>query len=336
MSRKTRWCFTINSGKQASEEVLKGIYESLFALKEKPLGIGYMVYQLERGEEGTLHIQGYIEYDKKDKNGKSLERTKTILGCTWAHLEGAMGNEQQCTAYCTKEESRVSGPIIWGTPRPGQGYRSDLVALSEKIKGGSNLHQLKEENAVDIIKYSKGIKELKFLVDKENSKHREDIKVEVYVGDAGSGKTYKAFKENEDSIYRLSKGNNANLWFDGYDGEKCLLIEEFDGYIRIDVLFQILDHYQYKIEMKGASTYANWTKVILTSNIPVDKWYPSILPEHEKALLRRLTKVLQFELPKNIPLNNEMYKSAKITEIDISNIFKKYNDPMDTPYKSGS
>lgn len=64
----------------------------------------YLVYQMEEGEEGTPHLQGYIEWTGR----KTLTACKKLL--PKAHWEPRKGTQEQAIEYCTKEDTRVDGP----------------------------------------------------------------------------------------------------------------------------------------------------------------------------------------------------------------------------------
>ena len=57
-----RWCFTLNK---------PGDWRPVF----KPEHMAYLVYQLERGEQGTLHVQGYVRFH----NRKRIQTVKNVL-----------------------------------------------------------------------------------------------------------------------------------------------------------------------------------------------------------------------------------------------------------------
>jgi len=84
------WVFTLNN--------------PLHAKLAMPDGGTYLVWQLESGKQGTVHLQGYVEFAKN----------KTLAGCKkWlpsAHWEQRRGTAVQARDYCQKEESRVDGP----------------------------------------------------------------------------------------------------------------------------------------------------------------------------------------------------------------------------------
>lgn len=86
--KKSRgWCFTLNN---PTEEEEKKILE---------LTCKY-VYQRERGEQGTEHLQGMLYWT----NAVHFNAVKKIL--PRAHIE-KMRNLKQSVLYCSKDESRI-------------------------------------------------------------------------------------------------------------------------------------------------------------------------------------------------------------------------------------
>lgn len=112
MSQKINWVFTINN---PTQEELNNIDGLVAENKAK-----YVVYQIERGQQGTLHAQGYVQLVNK----KRLRQVKEIVGRR-AHVEDAKGNPVQNRVYCTKEQGRERGPFEFGS-MSGQGKRKDL------------------------------------------------------------------------------------------------------------------------------------------------------------------------------------------------------------------
>ena len=56
MSQAASWMFTINNPTETPEEFLERIKDWTHLV--------YLVFQEERGENGTLHYQGYCELDR--------------------------------------------------------------------------------------------------------------------------------------------------------------------------------------------------------------------------------------------------------------------------------
>ena len=103
-------------------------------------GCKYAIYQLERGDSGTTHYQGYVQF----KTHKTLFGLKKINPrCHW---EQRNGSHQQAVDYCSKEDTRVEGPWTIGEAPVGRGKRTDLLAIKAKIDGGATIKQLWQED----------------------------------------------------------------------------------------------------------------------------------------------------------------------------------------------
>lgn len=72
--------------------------------------VRYLVWQLERGESGTPHIQGYIEYQQSMRF--SAVRNHLPRG---AHIEPRHGTASEASEYCQKPDGRIVGPFCHGT-----------------------------------------------------------------------------------------------------------------------------------------------------------------------------------------------------------------------------
>lgn len=62
-------------------------------------------FQMEEGNGGYLHYQGCLSLIVKHR----LSEVKNIMGFNYVHLEGVQ-NWIACKRYCTKEDTRISGP----------------------------------------------------------------------------------------------------------------------------------------------------------------------------------------------------------------------------------
>lgn len=112
------WVFTLNNPE---------------GLLELPVGGKYLVYQRERGENGTEHFQGYVEMVKR----ATLSTMKAWL--PRAHFERRRGTQKQARDYCMKEESRVGGPWELGTyVEMFAGKRSDIAEVRDFLMAGGS------------------------------------------------------------------------------------------------------------------------------------------------------------------------------------------------------
>lgn len=93
------WMGTLNNPGVAPEEHLRSIHVP---------GVTYVVGQLESGEEGTEHIQYYVNLDKP----QALSYMKKL--CPRSHWELARCDDAS-RKYVMKEDTRVSGPWEFGS-----------------------------------------------------------------------------------------------------------------------------------------------------------------------------------------------------------------------------
>lgn len=276
MSRSRNWMFTLY-GEDFKEETKLELAE--------PSACSYGVWQLERcPSTGRLHFQGYLHF----ANPRRLDSVRSVIGGS-PHCEVRKGSHKQAMEYCSKVETRVAGPWTIGS-EPEQGKRSDLDNCASAIKGGMSISEVRKEFPVQYIRYRRGIEALCHNEQREWSRNFRDVEVVVYYGRAGAGKTKKAVEESGNDYFILDQGER--VWFDGYEGEKILIIDDFYGWIKYGMLLRILDGYQYRCEIKGGFTYALWNKVYITSNKHPREWYTQGMTP---ALERRITNIINFE-----------------------------------------
>jgi len=116
---------------------------------------------------------------------------------------------------------------------------------------------------------------------------------EVYVfwGPTGTGKSRRAW--DEAGLHAYPKDPRTKFW-DGYQSQKHVIIDEFRGVIDIANLLRWFDRYPVIVEVKGSSACLVATKIWLTSNLAPEFWYPDADPATVAALFRRL-KIEEFK-----------------------------------------
>lgn len=279
---KKGWCFTcydLNKYDEWKTMELKSIV--------------YMCYQEECcPSTGKLHLQGYLEY----KNETTMMKIKKCLNSNEVHLEPRKGTKLEAKNYCCKSETKTKEFVELGDNtifESTQGTRNDIKDLYELIKDGKTDYELQEFNPSAYGKYYKGLERMRNnLLSKDCGKF-ENINVNIIYGKAGCGKTsYIYEKHGQDNCFKLEKGNGDNIWFDGYKGEKVLIIDDFYGWIKYSKMLNFLDGYKMRLEIKGGVTYSNWNHIYITSNESPDKWYKQGLTP---ALKRRINTVFNMK-----------------------------------------
>ena len=295
------FCFTINKtdGVELKIDTKNGKWEF----------VKYCVWQYEIGEKNGLeHIQGYIEMSKVIR----WAGLRKILGSKTVHIEKRLGTSLQARNYCMKDATRKNKTVpfeygVWVPKRRGE--RSDLITLKQDIfeRKCSILYIMRNHTEL-WLKYSNSIKlmvgeaRLQSVVAVERF-----VDVEIHYGQSGAGKSYHVSHKYKDKVYRLDIDCGI-LWFDGYKGEKILLIDEFEGNIKYSNFKKILDKYKYRCQIKGGYVWAEWEKVYIISNSKPNKWYKKNLA----ALKRRVNKIYRYDFVTQV--KNEPWKYKIVEE----------------------
>jgi len=218
-----------------------------------------MVYQREKAPTtGKLHWQGAFKVC--NANGITVQSAiKLCLG----HITGANGTWQQNVEYCTKEDTRVSDPVILGTPPRTPKVKPDTVSklslLVADLKNGSSLDELMINHTEAFIRNSNGIKSVikafsekvtvpYALSDYDTPPLELDIPV-VLVGSAGIGKTSFALAHfvnpllvrHKDDLLKITKAHDGIVFddmdFTHWPRTAQIHITDFDFPSSIDVKF---------------------------------------------------------------------------------------------------
>lgn len=271
-TRSRSWVFTINN-----PGVLAG--SNLF-----PDAL-WLNYQHEKGENGTPHYQGHVVF----KTVKSLKQLKKMQPT--GHYEVRRGTAEQADMYVNKEETRIGGPWTFGE-KPKQGRRSDLDSVREAIVDGAGILDVAENFFGTYLRYERSLTRYILLRTPQRDFHTEAL---VYWGPTGSGKSHHARELGGPGAFWLPKPRGQGAWWDGYTGQDTVVVDEFYGWLPLDMLLRLVDQYPLSVETKGGSVQFVAKRIIITSNKPPDMWYQKISPDAmPPALARRLTEPLGY------------------------------------------
>lgn len=247
-------------------------YEALVAKGQ----VRFVAYGVETAPTtGRLHHQCYVHFHNPRATGKlSCSRIGRMFddrpGSGGSFTAPMKGSFKQNEAYCSKEAT-----LIKVGDEPRQGYRGDLKETVDLITSG----ELKVDDVIVgdpmmFHMYGRTMQAAETRGYRERSKTFRILDITVLWGAAGVGKTRSVYdKHGVDNIYVLNAPTNNSLWFDGYEGQDVLLIDDFEGWIKYSFLLKILDGYQLRLPVKTRFTYALWTKVYITSNCDPETWY---------------------------------------------------------------
>ena len=252
-----------------------------------PPDITYMIGQKEIGTNaGYQHWQLCIHIKKC-----TLAAIKRVFPT--AHAEPTRSSAAE--NYCGKESTAVEGSqFVLGEKPMNRSSKTDWSRVRLAAESG-DLRQVPDDVFVRCYSNLKKIK-----LDYEKPTSRGPVKIRLFLGPSGTGKSYTAWKE-----FGESGGGNAHdtvyvktpttKWWDGYQGETQVIIDEFRGQVSIGLLLRWLDPagYPLTLETKGGGCVAKFTDIILTSNIHPQEWYPDLDIPTRQALLRRI-EIVEF------------------------------------------
>lgn len=288
MSQSRNWVFTV----QADED--ERVVWLTPGLEPHPLSrwmdsgkIDYLVYQCEEAPSThQIHLQGYCQFSQNMRLAALKKIDKE------AHWEVRHGTHEQAVTYCKKEESRRNGPWEVGHAHAESGKRNDLEAIATLVKARKTNSEIVDEVGACAAKFEKHIKFLRFTFQEaESDRQLQQVKIVTLYGATGTGKTYAAvnfFGGKDYYIAECPSHKESKLWFDGYEGQKTLILDDFSGdFCSFRFLLRLLDKYKLKVEVKCNHAWAVWTTVVITTNIHPNGWYSGV---DLAPLKRRLTE----------------------------------------------
>lgn len=258
-------CFTINHPTEEDRAWVQNV------------ACSYIVAGDEVGEEGTPHIQGYIEF-------KTPKRFATLKNeCPRAHFEKRMGTAKQAADYCKKDGHFIERGAI-----SKQGKRTDLEEPVADVISGVSMREIAAAHPIAYTKYYKGLERLQWRL----APDRVDPPEVVWLwGMAGTGKTRRAC--DCDSVY--IKDNTQ--WWDGYEFQRRIVIDDFDkGCWPFRDLLRLLDRYPYQGQTKGGYIKINSPEIYITCEWAPDQGGWSIGNELNQ-ILRRITRIEEVIAP---------------------------------------
>jgi len=261
--------------------------------------IRYLIYQHELAPTtGHEHLQGYAELFKPMGPIGFIKALGLEKGDVWVGKR--KGTAQQARDYCLKDEakSRKPGtvPIEFGTWEKSPGKRTDLEAACQTAKQ-HGLKRVAEEHPVEFVKYARGLGTYIDILQKKR-KFGDPVEVHVRWGLTGCGKTHYVHEKYGDQVYCKDP---TNKWWDGYCGQKVVLIDDFDGKIEYRSFLTWMDKYPVRVEKKGGSVDLNATIFFITSNTEIKYWWPN--EGYLDPFFRRVTSITHL---------TEAYKPPKI------------------------
>jgi len=259
----------------------------------------YCIYSLELGEDGTHHFQGYLELNGVHR----FTALKNLPGLERAHFEPRRGTQADCIKYCSKthDPTHLEGPFIWGEPAR-QGQRSDLLDIQIKLDNKMPITEIAKDHFGSFIRYGKAFKEYKRIT---TVRRTWKTIVWLIIGPSGRGKSNFAdsMARAIGSTFKLPPKKGSGLYFDDYDGQECVIIDEMNGNKCTPEFFnELCDRYELCVPFHGtAGTQFVAKHLFITTNYLPAEWWKKRTKEQTRQTMRRIDIVLKMGFRKSLP-----------------------------------
>lgn len=249
----------------------------------------YAKGQLELGEGGFLHWQFVLYF-------ASRRRLAAVLAFlpAGAHAE-VVRNRQAALDYVGKDDTcaDVESRFEFGQLPFARNSATDWAAV-RRSAGAGDYDSIPDDI---MLRYTSNIL-LYGRMNLPEPPQRDNINARYYYGVSGAGKSHQAFTEAralacEKGIYVKL---NSNKWWDGYKGQRCVVIDDFEGQIGLAHLKRWLDKFPCFVEVKGGTVPLLATEFWITSNYSIQELFPNANAASIQAIRRRL-RIVHYQNP---------------------------------------
>lgn len=268
----------------------------------KTLEFSRMVVSKEVGENGTPHLQGKVTWKRGYRLGQLHKLHPRI------HWEPSVAKEEWNYA------NKIDSVVVIDVNNKKQGQRTDLNFVKEEIMLGKSVDQIALETPMTYHQYGRTLEKLEDIKNKKIWRH-EMTSGTWYHGKTGTGKSHVAFHEyNPETCYLWT---NDKGWWDGYEGQETVIMNDFRGEIPYNMMLQLIDKYPMNVPRRNRKPAPFISKnIIITSSLHPKKIYHNRDEEDDIEQLIRRVKVI--ELSEN-PIALALRAPCKVAKKHTSN-----------------
>ena len=243
-------------------------------------------------DTGRFHYQSYI-YFHNQKTFSEVRKFFFEEYEAYPHFQACKGNTQQNVNYCSKDKP-AEDIYIYGE-QPEQGKRVDLNELKDKILNRTaTVSSIAKENANTYQQYGRTLHYLESLKDADT--HRDFMTTcHWYYGKTGTGKSYKAFENfNTNDCYEFEANDKG--WWENYNGQETVIINEFRGEMTLGTLLKLIDKYPCQAIRRGQPARPFISKhIIITSALHPKQIFKNLDANDRLDQLYRRIKIFLFQ-----------------------------------------
>lgn len=248
--------------------------------------------------DGFHHLHAVFE-DTKTMRSTAVKKLYPGM-----HVEPTKGNKQQAEDYINKrgkwEEKgeKILAKAQYGEIKGAQGQRRDIEIIGEMLEQGQTPKDILGASFGNY-RYESMIRKAYFAKRDAETLIQREVKGYYHVGESGSGKSYTAVQlmeaHGEDNVFVMTNYDNGA--FDGYNGERILVLDEFRGQMKYPILMHVLDKYKSTFQARYSNIRGLWSEVHICSVLPVELLYGDMVDKNKRydnieQLLRRIGAIV--------------------------------------------
>ena len=274
----------------------------------------YIVFQEERGANGTPHLQGFAQ-----RSGPTELSTWKSLISPRVHIESARASAVKNREYCTKDSDRIPGTLIYEKgeiPIPGE--RNDLQVVVDAARDPAvTMRDIVELDGIGFLKHFKGISCIRSLY---TEPRKEKTKVFWFYGGTGLGKSHLIHEIAPSAYWKQNSG-----WWCGYEPalHVDIVVDDYrTRFCEFEELLKLFDKYPLTVQTKGGNVPFTAKRIFIsTPRSPSDTW--SLRNDEDlQQLLRRIDVIIEFtssplRRPDGGVVSNRVFHKGSVSDIDI-------------------
>lgn len=240
-------------------------------------GCEYAIYCFEIGKENNRpHSHWYIKF----RNARAFKPIQKIFSSS--NIKPREKTVKNCIDYIKKDGNFTER----GEP-PKQGERKDLQALADDILAGrTTCGEILNNEAYTYHSYGRTLEKIEDAYLRSTKRTVATRGLWLY-GGTGVGKSSRAFNEHEDAYWKSVASKEVG-WWDGYRGERTVVIDEFRGEIPFSFMLRLMDRYPLWVSRRCREPFPFTSeKILVTSRYHPRHVYKDQTNEEMKQLYRR-------------------------------------------------
>lgn len=241
--------------------------------------LSYSVWQRELCVTTNRPHWQFFVMSKKKIRMKGLQQ---VLGDKTCHLEVAR-SASLARQYCMKLSTRIEGPFEHGVMATSVENVVSCLTKTSVLEVLTNQPQLWRS-----VRSLQAVRAMTMAC-----RTSAPTMAIAFVGETGSGKT--KITSIISSFVGTTYWKNASPWWDGYDQQALVVLDDFRGdNMRVQEFLALVNPAPLQVQIKGGTCQINSNGFIYTSNVRVQDWWRGLDYATAAAVRRRIKEYLVY------------------------------------------